>query len=628
MENSVSTVIETIVNTLLQVGDRVVEVSGDEVICGIWEKTDGLGGGSEDYVGRKVKELGNDDVLSYCGKAIAESFRTGKNTCLEQAVKINGIVCLYGVRVLPIHPDKSRLFVVCEQLKEKGTNQAEQDRPDAPHPVFHEHILNSISADIVVLDNQYRFVYINPSSIRDEETRKWLIGKTDEDFFAFRNKPLNVAERRKSMYEAARNERRVIEWVEKSVGLLGEIVHMLRRIYPIFDDKGNLDIIIGYSMNVTEMIAVQEELKMSKDVFESAFRDSGIGMAMLSPDGKWLDVNEVICEMTGYAREELMNLHLRDITHPDDRTANKELVKKMLRRELTSYTLERRYISKQGKIVYALFTLSLVWSKDEHPKFFIAQAVDITKMKDLELENARKNAELEAAKGHLLNKVNQLEELSYLIAHNLRGPAGNIKLLTEALLAKNDSGKLSGAFTTEEGLTYISEASTSLMNSLSSLMKIAEIKLNKNVPVNECDVRAVVNEVTTQLQSAIYEKQAVIKLELEVDVIHYPKAYLESILYNFISNALKYNKPGVPPDIKITTSQNGDKVQLSVKDNGLGIDMERHGEKMFKLNQVFHSGQDSKGFGLYLTKTQVESLGGTIAVESRINEGSVFVVTL
>lgn len=497
---------------------------------------------------------------------------------------------------------------------------------------FYERILNNISVDIVVLDSQYKFLFVSPGAVADAQMREWLIGKTDEEFFTLRNKPLTIPERRKKMYDSARYERRVIEWVEKSEDAAGYIKHILRKIYPVFDDKGSLDIIIGYSMNISEMITVQEELRTSKGTFESAFRDSGIGMAMLSADGKWLDANNAMCEITGYSREQLMKIHVRDITHPDERKENKELVRRMLQREIPHFTRERRYISKHGKIVHTLFTLSLVWGKEDEPKFFIAQAVDITKMKELEMENIQKNSELEAKKAHLLNKVNQLEELSYIIAHNLRGPAANIKLLTDALLAKtnNDSpeGKLSGAFTVEEGLTFIQDASTSLMNSLASLMKIAEVKLNKNVPVTECEVQAVVNEVTTQLQSAICEKQAQINLSLEVKTVNYPKAYLESILYNFISNALKYHRPGVPPDITICTKMENDKVQLSVRDNGLGIDMVRHGDKMFKLNQVFHAGHDSKGFGLYLTKTQVESLGGNISVESKPDEGTEFVVTL
>ena len=633
MKNNVATNIESIIFTLLQVGERVIEVDRSGMVSGIWhrnEQSDPIN------VNKNLIEAVDDPLLLLAAGRVANAFASKGNISYKQEVTTGDTVFCYQVRIMNIHPDPNKLLIVEERIDDIlcsvviGAPEAEQQLQTQRQ--FFERILNNVYVDIVVLDNQYRFLYVNPGAIPDEATREWLIGKTDEEYFIHRKKPLTIPERRKKMYDTARDERRVIEWVERSVDVKGNIKHILRKIYPVFDNKGGLDIIIGYSMNITEMISVQEELKTTKDTFESAFHDSGIGMALLSPDGRWLDANRVMCEMAGYPKEELMQIHLRDITHPEERRANKELVRKMLNGEIPNFTLERRYISKQGKIVHVLFTLTLVWGNDDEPKFFIGQAVDITKMKELELGNIRKNAELEAAKLHLVNKVSQLEELSYIIAHNLRGPAANIKLLTDALLAKSDSdsaeSKLSGAFTVEEGLTFIQDASTTLMNSLASLMKIAEVKLNKNVPVNECNIETLVNDVTTQLQSSIFEKQGKVNLSLEVPIVTYPKAYLESILYNFISNALKYAQPGVAPDITISTRRDGDRVQLAVRDNGLGIDLVRHGDKMFKLNQVFHAGHDSKGFGLYLTKTQVESLGGNISVKSKEGEGSEFVVTL
>ncbi len=201
----------------------------------------------------------------------------------------------------------------------------------------------------------------------------------------------------------------------------------------------------------------------------------------------------------------------------------------------------------------------MVWNSDDSPKFFIVQMEDITKKKELENEIYRKNAELEATRVSLINKITQLEELSHIIAHNLRGPAGNIKMIAEALVAKYKGGEyaeanpLSNAFTVDEALGFIKESSSSLMNSLATLMEIAEIKLNKDVPYNDCDVTGVIHDIMAQLHSTIYEKHAVIKLDIAVNCVKYPKAYLESILYNFISNALKYSHADIPPEITVST---------------------------------------------------------------------------
>jgi signal transduction histidine kinase len=106
----------------------------------------------------------------------------------------------------------------------------------------------------------------------------------------------------------------------------------------------------------------------------------------------------------------------------------------------------------------------------------------------------------------------------------------------------------------------------------------------------------------------------------------FPKMYLESIFYNMISNALKYSKADVPPVINISSRAVDDKIIITFADNGLGIDMKRHANNIFKLNHTFHTGFDSKGIGLFMTKTQIETFGGKISVESEPNVGTTFTI--
>lgn len=513
------------------------------------------------------------------------------------------------------------------------TPQKNTEKQLAELRLFYERILNHIGADIVVFDAQQRYLFINPTAIKDKELREWLIGKTDEDYCRVRNKSTDLVERRKIVFEKARDTRKPITWEETLINRAGETEHHLRVMHPVFNPDGSHAFGIGYGLNITERVNAKQELRTSMEMFASAFNKSGIGMALVSPDGKWLDVNNALCEITGYSKEELMNCRFQDITHPDDLEADMLLVNEMLRKERASYSIEKRYISKQNKIIHVLLTVSLVWNNDNTPKFFISQLVDITAKKELERETNKKNSALTATKETLLNKINQLEDLSHIIAHNLRGPAGNIKMLSETMLSKyntdSDSQQaLKIAFTEEEAMILIHDSSLSLLESLATLMQITEIKLNKEIPRDDCDVNTIINEICNQLQSAIFEKQALIMRELTVTEISYPKAYLENILYNLISNSLKYAKAGERPEILITTRMKDDRVKLTVKDNGLGIDMEKYADRVFRLNEVFHSGFDSKGVGLYITKTQIESFGGTIEVKSKPNEGCEFTVTL
>ena len=513
------------------------------------------------------------------------------------------------------------------------TEQKNIDKRFEEQRKFYENILHNLPADIAVFDAKHTYLFVNRHAFKNEELRKWMIGKTDIDYAAYSKRPESFYKTRFAMYDSAIAGKQQTETIEKLINKQGEEEYHLRLLHPVFFGDGTLEFLLAYGLNVTELIVTQNALKTSADTFSSAFDYSGIGIALLGPDGKWLNVNSVLCQITGYTKDELLQRSYHDITYPPDDEIDRPLINRMLKKEISTYTVDKRYVSKDDRIVLVSLTVSLVWNDDGTPKFFICQVVDITRKRELENAIHRKNAELEATRLSLVNKITQLEELNHIIAHNLRGPSGNIKTLTDALLSKAkglpDSGNsLGSSLTMEQGLEFIGESSDSLISSLDTLMKIAEIKLNKEVPYDQCDVSKIIDEITAQQQSVIYSKHAIIMRQLDVTTINYPKAYLENILYNFISNALKYSKHNTPPAITITTEAYDDTVRISIKDNGLGIDMEKYGSKIFKLNQVFHAGYDSKGVGLYITKSQVESLGGSIDVKSQPDVGSEFIITL
>jgi signal transduction histidine kinase len=170
------------------------------------------------------------------------------------------------------------------------------------------------------------------------------------------------------------------------------------------------------------------------------------------------------------------------------------------------------------------------------------------------------------------------------------------------------------------------QATGNLRDTLGDLLKVIEVKLNRNIAFEECHLEEILTKILTALGIQISVKKAVIEKHLQVPLIRYPKVYLESILYNLVSNALKYADPERAPVIEINTHFENNRVVLTVKDNGLGIDLKKHGEQIFKLNKVFHKGFDSRGVGLFMTKNQLETFGGQIAVRSQPGEGTAFTV--
>ncbi len=397
----------------------------------------------------------------------------------------------------------------------------------------------------------------------------------------------------------------------------------------IYSDAENQPYVIFFAQDITDRVELEESLRLNNETFRSAFDYSGIGMALISPEGNILDANNAVCNFTGYSKSELLKLNFLDLTHPDDNKTDQSLLHKMLIKVINHYSIEKRYISKSKKIQWGLHTVSKVANMDGTPRFFILQIIDITRKKELADELNWKNSELEAIKSGLINKISQLEELNYIIAHNLRGPANNIKLLVD-MLKTNDDPQTDSSLKLEvsEIVEFLDEGSTSLLGSLNTLMEVVQITMNKTIPYDECDAKKIVCDTINQLNSIVYEKNASIKGNIEVAFIKYPKVFLESIFYNLISNAIKYSAKDRRPEIVVSTYTHDDKVMISVKDNGLGINLEKYGNKIFKLNQTFHRGYDSKGVGLFITKAQIESFGGSIKVKSKEGEGTEFIVTL
>jgi PAS domain S-box-containing protein len=119
-------------------------------------------------------------------------------------------------------------------------------------------------------------------------------------------------------------------------------------------------------------------------LFESAFRDAAIGMALVGLDGRWLEVNDAVCAIVGYARAELLATTFQAITHPEDLEPDLELVNRLLSGEIRSYHLEKRYIHRDGRSVPIMLTVSLVRDESGKPAHFISQIQDFTAQRTAE----------------------------------------------------------------------------------------------------------------------------------------------------------------------------------------------------------------------------------------------------
>jgi len=166
-------------------------------------------------------------------------------------------------------------------------------------------------------------------------------------------------------------------------------------------------------MSVTESFLPFAE----NDLFRSAFNYASIGMALVGTNGAWLEVNDSVCRIVGYSREELLKITFQDITHPDDLEKDLALLNQMLADEIDYYEMEKRYFHKNGNIVRVLLTVSLVRDKNKKPRFFISQIQDISERKEIESELRRRKNTLKSLLNNtksVITRVNRDFQILYM----------------------------------------------------------------------------------------------------------------------------------------------------------------------------------------------------------------------
>ncbi len=266
-------------------------------------------------------------------------------------------------------------------------------------------------------------------------------------------------------------------------------------------------------------------------------------------------------------------------------------------------------------------SLEIQNKKLESAQHTIAIQNEELKKYNVDLENTvyKRTEELVKINSKLTKNNNQLEQFGYVVSHNLRGPIARLLGLS-SIVNKKSLDAENNMF-----LDKIVEVSKDLDLIIHDLNKVLEVHKGIEQELVVMNFATVVAAIMSRLENKIEETKAHFNFNFdkapEVKVI---KPYFESILYNLLSNSIKYSKPGEVPEIKMVTEVSGEYILLTLSDNGIGIDTVRFKEKLFGLYKRFHTHVEGKGLGLYMVKTQLEAMGGKVELESIPNVGSVF----
>lgn len=330
--------------------------------------------------------------------------------------------------------------------------------------------------------------------------------------------------------------------------------------------------------------------------------------------------NEIWSEMLGYTPFEIEATYegWRKLVHPEDYEIIDSSINSHHNGESHYNNYEHRLFTKSGEWKWIL-SLSKIVSFDEEGKAnrLIGIHIDIDDLK-------HKETQLKALSDELIHSNRELEKFAYITSHNLRAPVVNIVSLLE-LLNTEDLGNQNNYLI----ISKVQQSVLRLENTLTDLIEVVSAKKMTHAQKTKLSISEVCKHVISNIESQLIKVDADILFNFDThDELVYVRNVLESILQNLLTNSIKYRNPDKKLKIEISTHFDGEYTYLYVRDNGIGFDSDTMGQKIFRLYERLNNNIEGKGLGLYLIKTQIESLNGKIEVYSKPMQGALFTVSI
>ncbi|SIQ10493.1 PAS domain-containing sensor histidine kinase [Maribacter ulvicola] len=403
----------------------------------------------------------------------------------------------------------------------------------------------------------------------------------------------------------------------------GTTFPVLSTITAVNNEQSQNEGFIAVATDISKIKDVKDKLRRKNELLNHAEKITMMG------NWQWNMVLDTVVwssnlyEIFGFDEE---NVELKydtylDFVHPDDKDFVVEHIKNFIASNKKK-GLVHRIVLEDGTVK----TIKLIGEVITNAKGEITEVIgacqDITESKKAEDKLIEAKEELEIFTKKLSSRNQQLADFTHITSHNLRAPVANLNSLLEIYGYSEDEEERADIF---DKFSNVIHHLTSTLNTLIEALKTKVGNANENL--DDCDLNVLLENTTQILSGEILKSNIVITSDFsQVSNLTYNKIYLESIFLNLVGNAIKYRSENRSPEINITSEIIDGKINLKFQDNGLGIDLKKHGHKLFGLNKIFHRHPEAKGVGLFLTKTQIEAMGGSISAVSEVNVGTTFII--
>lgn len=405
----------------------------------------------------------------------------------------------------------------------------------------------------------------------------------------------------------------------------GEVLDVLFSATVVKDTKGDFEKIVTNLNDVTELRRIEKDLKEREarvveaaNRYQSFFNNSPVGI-IIHTDGLIRHVNsETVRLARGTTIFDFIGKEALSFVHPDSKRVAQKRIDSIYKTK-KAHRNEQKFLCVDGSVIEVEAMGTLI-DYEGKPSIQIA-FYDISERKRAQEKLIERDKKLEGLNEHLGRQNQQLEEFAHIASHNLRAPVTNMLSLIK--IREIDPSPENEQFVWDSIKKTVKNLDETLIE-LNDVVKTSW-ELDKNR--RELKFERVLDKILSSVGNQIDRLGARVDKDFsKLPSIYYPKVYLESILQNLVTNALKYSHPERKPEVKIRTYEKQGQGWLSVEDNGVGIDLERFGKKLFGLRKTFHDNEDARGVGLFITKAQVEAMGGSIEVKSKVGKGSIFII--
>ena len=465
-------------------------------------------------------------------------------------------------------------------------------------------ILRAFPDLIFVLDRDGVFIESHCESYNDLlMSPEEFTGRAMEDVL-----PTEMARLFRTAFERAAKTRDVIE-VEYMLPVKGEQRYFEARL--VQRDDGAM---VSVVRNVSERHRAASKLRDSEQQFRVAFTHSAIGMALVSLDGDFLQANGTLCQMLGYSETELLSMKFQLLTVPEDLVLDLAYVRKAIAGEISHYEIEKRYLHKDGRIVWALLTAALVRDAADKPLYFVSQVHDIGERRQAQMDIERARLEL----AHM-SRVSLVGQLTASLAHELMQP---ITAITINAAAGVQAAELDAPTETRALFQDIYDSGRRAGNVVKNVMGMLK---KDNLPHTKVDLNGLIQEMVQVMRSDLLGHHVYLTMNLASanTEINGNPVELQQVLLNLMLNATEAmaSIPVIERKLVISTVVSSDTVEITVQDSGAGTPPD-------VMNRIFEPFVTTKatgvGVGLSICAQIVSAHGGKLLAENNPERGMTF----